>query len=1182
MPGCKFKGTAVGWGLLQRPIAIWIRWLGRLFETFEARAATSVVALVLAMLAVGGPVPANAAADPGLQSLILKAAGFPTALSPAFDTDTTHYTATVNQAASSITVTPTAVDPSFNITVMGDPVVSGQASGALDLIEGVNTISIAVTDGNTTRTYSIVVTRQSTAPSHSGYLSSLTTSTGTLSPSFFAGTWNYTLVVPLDQNTVDITPTLQDAATRMVIGGEPAASGYPYRVSVPATGSTAVQVWLFAPSNQFTGLYTLTVSRGATASSNADLSGLVLSTGTTYLTLSPNFSADQKSYTATSPNAAGFVSVIPQAADANASVTVNGNTVTAGSPGYLAALEVGPNSIAVVVTAEDGVTKNTYNVNVTRQAAGPTIVVHPTDQTATTKTSATFNASVSGATSYQWQVRAGASANWEDVVDSAIIRGGTRASMSVTAPPSGMDGYQFRLVARDDNQVSAVSDPATLTVTASQSSLEISPASGTIPAGGVGEPYSFTFTASGGQPPYKFVMGGDHPPGMTLSEGGVLSGTPLVAYPFKPTVHVSDANNEVVQAGFLWTVNPAGGSSSDTTLSGLTLSTGTLTPAFSPETDRYTVLVPNHVTELSVTVTTTDGGATLSIRDTPATSGVAFGPVPLEVGNNKIGIRVLAANRNNSRSYGVTAIRMAPSGIALNPASGALPAGTVGTAYDQVITASGGVGNYAYHVTAGALPDGLTLDSATGAIAGTPTTAENHEFTITATAADNEMGVANYTLEVKPDGVAVQDQAIVVEAGMAPADVRLDAGATGGPFDDAELVSVEPANAGRAEITWGDYAQVGPVTPVGWYLKFTPNHAYSGKAQVRFRLISALGSSNVGTVTYSLGYDAAKVVQDIDALVRGFVQTRQSLIASSVRTPGLLERRRAAWSNTPVATGFSSSAGGISVDFSTSLAQMEAARNGPASAGNTIPRFNAWVDGTLLAHNRDENGGKWGSFGMISAGADYLLSDKALIGLSFHYDRMTDPTREDASLMGNGWLAGPYASFEIGRGVFWDTSLLYGGSSNDIDTAFWDGTFSTTRWMFDTSINGQWNLDNMTVLTPKLRAVYLSEEVDNYGVANDAGDRLEIDGFTMEQFRVSLGAEIARSFVLESGSILTPKLGLTGGVSGLDGSGAFGSVSAGLSLTTSNYWMLDAGLLFDIEGAGETAVGAKLGVSRQF
>jgi hypothetical protein len=106
--------------------------------------------------------------------------------------------------------------------------------------------------------------------------------------------------------------------------------------------------------------------------------------------------------------------------------------------------------------------------------------------------------------------------------------------------------------------------------------------------------------------------------------------------------------------------------------------------------------------------------------------------------------------------------------------------------------------------------------------------------------------------------------------------------------------------------------------------------------------------------------------------------------------------------------------------------------------------------------------------------------------------------------------------------------------------------------------------------------------VDDYTVRNSGGDALTIDGFDEKQFRLSLGAEIARSFTLESGATLTPKLGLTGGFSGLDGSGAFGSATAGLTLQTMDMWMLEASLLFDIEGDGEKSAGARVGASKRF
>ncbi|MGV1875211.1 autotransporter outer membrane beta-barrel domain-containing protein, partial [Rhizobium sp. A22-96] len=314
-----------------------------------------------------------------------------------------------------------------------------------------------------------------------------------------------------------------------------------------------------------------------------------------------------------------------------------------------------------------------------------------------------------------------------------------------------------------------------------------------------------------------------------------------------------------------------------------------------------------------------------------------------------------------------------------------------------------------------------------------------------------------------------------------------------------------------------------------------------------------------------------------------FVQSRQNMIANTIEVPGLLQRRQMEKATDPVTARMMPSEEGMTFGFSTSLSQMRAAAGDPDAA--SAP-FNVWIDGAYLAHNdkgsKDSNNAKWGSFGMVSMGVDYLLSDRALIGLSFHYDRMTDPTDQDTELTGNGWLAGPYASLELGKGVFWNGSLRYGGSSNTINTQFWNGSFDTTRWMADTSIEGQWNLDEETTLSPKLRAIYFSEKVDDYSVKNSAGDRIDIDGFNEDQFRVSLGAEIARSFTLEGGTKLTPKLGLTGGYSALDGSGAFGAVTAGLSMQTINFWMLDTSILFNIEGDGQKSVGAKVAASKKF
>jgi hypothetical protein len=62
--------------------------------------------------------------------------------------------------------------------------------------------------------------------------------------------------------------------------------------------------------------------------------------------------------------------------------------------------------------------------------------------------------------------------------------------------------------------------------------------------------------------------------------------------------------------------------------------------------------------------------------------------------------------------------------------SAPLPKGTVNANYSQTLTATGGSGQYTWAVTAGALPGGLTLNSATGVISGEPTTSGASHFEI--------------------------------------------------------------------------------------------------------------------------------------------------------------------------------------------------------------------------------------------------------------------------------------------------------------------------------------------------------------------------------------------------------------------------------------------------------------------
>jgi len=83
--------------------------------------------------------------------------------------------------------------------------------------------------------------------------------------------------------------------------------------------------------------------------------------------------------------------------------------------------------------------------------------------------------------------------------------------------------------------------------------------------------------------------------------------------------------------------------------------------------------------------------------------------------------------------------------LLLSPAT--LPSGIVGTAYNQMLTASGGTAPYTFAKTAGTLPPGLTLDP-NGQLHGTPTAAGTFNFTITATDANGNTGSQTYTLKI--------------------------------------------------------------------------------------------------------------------------------------------------------------------------------------------------------------------------------------------------------------------------------------------------------------------------------------------------------------------------------------------------------------------------------------------------
>jgi hypothetical protein len=252
----------------------------------------------------------------------------------------------------------------------------------------------------------------------------------------------------------------------------------------------------------------------------------------------------------------------------------------------------------------------------------------------------------------------------------------------------------------------------------------------TIPAGTSGQPYSQQITAVGGNGSYMFSTSG-LPTGITLTSGGLLSGTAPASSstPFTITAVDSDGNSgfrpytlTVGMAGGI-TISPA--SPLPDATKGVFYSQTLTTPSGSTGGNNFTLTGG----ALPAGVTLSSGGV---ISGTPSVGGPFNFTVSVIDNSGDTG----------TKNYDLNVI--VP--IIVNPAT--LPNGTAGTPYNQTVTASGGTAPYTFAVTAGALPTGLAVNTGTGAITGTPTTPGPYSFTITATDAGASTGNRAYNVTI--------------------------------------------------------------------------------------------------------------------------------------------------------------------------------------------------------------------------------------------------------------------------------------------------------------------------------------------------------------------------------------------------------------------------------------------------
>ena len=262
--------------------------------------------------------------------------------------------------------------------------------------------------------------------------------------------------------------------------------------------------------------------------------------------------------------------------------------------------------------------------------------------------------------------------------------------------------------------------------------------------------YQLSFTGSGGTAPYTFsVTSGSLPTGLTLSSSGdlygdVSTGTNGAAFTF--TVTVTDANNASASQSYSTHFNAAN-------VSGLAAPTVSNTSAAVPfNSAGQSINLAPYISGSysSITVSTAPLHGTYSVSGT----SVTYTPNTNYSGADSLQFTATGSGGTSSpATLSITVLSSSTPTIVFSFA--ALPTATMGGSYSQTFAASGGTGPYAYGVTGGSLPPGLTLSSS-GVIGGTPTTAGSYTFTVTATDANNFTGSQSMSLTVNSSLSATQ------------------------------------------------------------------------------------------------------------------------------------------------------------------------------------------------------------------------------------------------------------------------------------------------------------------------------------------------------------------------------------------------------------------------------------------
>ncbi|WP_167468688.1 putative Ig domain-containing protein [Janthinobacterium lividum] len=931
-----------------------------------------------------------------------------------------------------------------------------------------------------------------------------------------------TVTVTVGAPTVSLTPaTLPNPVAETPYSVSVMATGgmapYTYSVtsgSLPAGLSLNTATGVLSGTTNVAGSFTFSLrasdsSTGAGAPFSASKSYTVAVSAPT-ITLTPATLPAATVATAYSQPLSASGGVAPYA------YTVSGGSLPAGlalsSSGLLSGTPTAAGSFTLTVQAADahlftGTQSYTLVVSSATVSLTPATLSNPTAEEAY---SATLSAT-GGTAPYTFSVSSG-------TLPAGLSLNGATGVLSGTTNVAGSFPFSIKVTDSSTGVGAPFSASNSYTLAVAAPVLTLTPAS--LAPIRAGDAYSQTFTAAGGIAPYAYsVSGGALPTGLVLNAAtGIVSGTPTVAGSYNFTLQAKDAHQFTVQQALTLQVNqapPPVPNETATTSANQEVSLTIASTDGSPITDVTIVTPPQHGRVTVVASGAAGGGSGRSFKVTyvpnanyfgpdafsytatgpggtsaPATVSVTVAPQPVPVPVAKT-VTVLAGTPVTLPvTQGATGGPFTAVAITTQPASGTAVVNGMDIVYTPGIN------------TSGQISIGYTVSNVFGTSA--PVTS---------------------TISVNPMPQVASQSATVV-AGLT-VNVDLTAGATGGPFTAANVLSVAPAEAGKAVVR-----DVGTAGKPSYQLSFAASGKFAGAAVVSYTLSNAFATSKPGVVNVTvtarrdpsvdpevIGLQAAQADaarRFASAQLSNFTQRLESLhgdgwgrssFGLSLTPPndsGNPTAALARWQEQEADRVFGTAVKPFmrkaslrqpDAGFSSERQQVDVsgATNGlpdmPQRPDTQKQALALWLGGAVDFGQHYVNGRDTGfrfRTNGVSVGGDYRLSDLATLGVGagFSHDR-SDVGQNGSRSTADSAVAAVYGSLRPSKGVFLDGVLGYGTLQYDASRYLTDGSGFATgerdgKQVFGALVGGIEMRQETWMWSPYGRVELMSAKLDPY------------------------------------------------------------------------------------------------------